>query len=100
MWRGCCQNVLEDLRKLSTAQNTAAETCDGPSSGKPNKKYAATQRYSDNQRSQAICCQLQYYRSYRKDRSCGIIKFTVKEKVNLSFDITADASKLRFFTDI
>jgi len=27
-----------------------------------------------------------------KDRSCGIMKITVKEKVNLSFDITANAS--------
>jgi len=30
------------------------------------RKYAATQRHSDNQKSQAICCQLQYYRPYWK----------------------------------
>jgi len=30
------------------------------------RKYAATQRYSDNQRAQVICCQLQYYRPYWK----------------------------------
>jgi len=35
-----------------------------------------------------------------KDRSCGIMKFIVKEKVNLSFDITANASTMRFFIDI
>ena len=28
------------------------------------RKCAATQRYSDNQRTQVICCQLQYYRPY------------------------------------
>jgi len=32
------QNLLQDLRKSSTAQNTATETCDGSLSGKPNKK--------------------------------------------------------------
>jgi len=30
------------------------------------RKCAATQRYSDNQRAQVICCQLQYYRPYWK----------------------------------
>jgi len=34
------------------------------------------------------------------DRSCGITKVTVKEMVNLSFDITANASTIKFFTDI
>ena len=36
--RGCYQNLLQDLRKSSTAQNTATEICDGSSSGKPNRK--------------------------------------------------------------
>ena len=35
---GTHQNLLHDLRKSSTAQNTAAEICDGSLSGKPNKK--------------------------------------------------------------
>jgi len=30
------------------------------------RKYAATQLYSENQRAQVICCQLQYYRCYWK----------------------------------
>jgi len=32
-----------------------------------------------------------------EDRTCGIMKITIKEKVNLSFDITANASTIRFF---
>jgi len=36
--RGYYQNLLQDLRKSSTAQNTATGICDGSSSGKPNKK--------------------------------------------------------------
>jgi len=35
-----------------------------------------------------------------KNRTCGIMKITVKEKVNLSFDITANASTIQFFIDI
>ena len=35
---GTHQNLLQDLRKSSTAQNTATEICDGSLSGKPSKK--------------------------------------------------------------
>jgi len=34
---GTHQNLLQDLRKSSTAQNTTTETSDGSLSGKPNK---------------------------------------------------------------
>jgi len=59
--------------------------------------YAATERCSDNQRAQVICCRLHMTDPIAKDRSCDIMKFTVKEKVNLSFDITANASTTSFF---
>jgi len=35
-----------------------------------------------------------------KDRSCGVMKFTVKETLKLSFDINATASTISFFINI
>ena len=44
--RGCYQNLLQDLRKSSTAQNTATEMCDGSSSGKPSSGVTAADSYN------------------------------------------------------
>ena len=64
------------------------------------RKYAATQRYSDNQRTQVIVVSYDIIDPIEKDRTGGIMKITAKEKVNLSFDIAVNASTIRFFIDI
>jgi len=62
--------------------------------------YAETQRFSDNQRAQAIFYCLNITELIAKYRTCGIMKFTIKEKVKLSFDITTNADTIGFFIDI
>ena len=64
------------------------------------RKLAAAQRYSDSRRSHVICCRLQYCIPHCKGSLVRHHEFCSKKKVNLSFDITANASKIRFCIDI
>ena len=91
--RGCRQNLLEDLRKT--------ETCDGPLSGKPNKKMrsnSVTQTIKDLRR--LVVSYNITDRPYWKGSLVRHHEVYSKKKVNFSFDITADASTIRFFVDI
>jgi len=99
--RGCYQNLLQYLRKSSTAQNAATKKCDGSSSGRPNKNMRSNSTLLRQSKSSGDLLSVTILQDpIAKDRSCDIIKFTVKEEVNLSFDITANASTIRFFIHI
>jgi len=57
------QNLLQDLRKSSTAQSTATEICDGSLSGKPNKKIRSNSKVLPKA---AICQTTQHGTSFSR----------------------------------
>ena len=61
------------------------------------RKYAATERYSNIEEFMWHVVSYNIIDPIEKDRTCGIMKITAKEKVNLSFDIAANASTIFYW---
>lgn len=61
MLRGYCQNLSQDLRNSSTAQNTATEICDDPSH-RPNRNRHNNSTLLKHYSAQLTCYRLNFFR--------------------------------------